>query len=92
MGPSSPQIGEANEAAGPRHDGAGKLRPVEIAGPPTPDVWQESHDGDKTGFIMFVNISLGNLDNYAAHFLCLVMRYRQSVWYLADQTEVRMRQ
>ena len=73
-------------------DGAGKLRPVEIAGPPTPDVWQESHEGAKTGFIMFEDISLGNLDNYAAHFLCLVMRYGQSVWYLAYQTEVRMRQ
>ena len=36
--------------------------------------------------------ALGNLDNYAAHFLCLVKMYSQSVWYLAYQTEVRMRQ
>ena len=69
-------------------DGAGKRRPVEIAGPPMLDVWQESHECAKTGFIMFDASSLGNMDTYAAHFLYLVKMYGQSVWYLAYQTEV----
>ena len=91
-GPHHHRLEKRMKLQGQVFDGAGKLRPVEIAGPPTPEVWQESHDCAKTGFIMFDAISLGNLDNYAAHFMSLVKMYGQSVWYLAYQTEVRMRQ
>ena len=91
-GPHHHRLEKRMKLQGQVFDGAGKLRPVEIAGPPTPDVWQESHECAKTGFIMFDAMSLGNLDNYAAHFSCLAKTYGQSGWYLAYQTEVRMRQ
>ena len=59
MGASSHRLEKRMKRQGQVFDGTGKLRPVEIAGPPTPDVWQESHEGAKTGFIMLDAISFG---------------------------------
>ena len=63
-------------------DAQGRLRNIEILGPPNADVWIESYECLEVGFLMFDVVDLGNILNYKTHVLDYVARYGPALWYL----------
>ena len=79
------------KVSGMTFDGTGRLRNIEILGPPNAEVWKESYECLEVGFIMFDVVDLGNIINYKNMILAYVSRYGQAMWYLIYQADHRMR-
>ena len=77
--------------SGTTFDSNGKLRQIEILGPPNDTIWKESYDCLEVGFVMFDVVDLGNIIEYCKVILKYVKRYGPALWYLIYQTDHRMR-
>ena len=69
----------------------GSLRNIEIAGPPTIDVWLSAWEVFSTACIMLDVFDLGTLLSYKDHILRLHSRYGPQVWLLLYQADTRFR-
>ncbi len=69
----------------------GSLRNIEVAGPPTVDVWDASFMVMRTGAIMLDAIDLGVLDAYSSLIRRFHTRYGPSCWLLLYQADTRFR-
>ena len=77
--------------AGQILDAAGKFRHIEIAGPPTLEVWEEAFDVMQTAFIMLDILDLGTMTLYRKKIVDYHNQYGPSTWLLLYQTDVRFR-
>ena len=77
--------------AGQILDSAGKFRHIEIAGPPTLEVWQEAYNVMCTAFLFLDICDLGTLLLYRKKIVDYHNCYGPSTWILLYQTDVRFR-
>ena len=90
-GPHHHRLTKQIKLAGATFDSNGRLRQIEILGPPNFEAWEESYGCLETGFIMFDTVDLGNILNYCTKIGKYVKRYGAALWYLVYQGDHRMR-
>ena len=65
-GPHHHRMEKRIKLAGSTFDTSGRLRQIEIFGPPSFEAWSESYGCAETGFTMFNTVDLGNVLNYSS--------------------------